>query len=87
MVKLARSDTVRSLASGPTLLLVQLGECTRVAPVPEPEPVIQWITAEHGDERIYYESHNENNLSDGEPELGFAVMSDGKDVESAVMLY
>lgn len=55
-----------------------------VIPVSEPKPITQGIAPYHGDECVQNQTDTKQHLAYSQPELGFTIPLDGKDVEEAI---
>lgn len=63
--------------------LVQLRERAGIAPVAEPEAVVQRVGAEHGDEGVQDQADDKDDFAEREPEFRLAVPLDSEDVDQS----
>lgn len=59
----------------------------RVLPVSEPKAITQGVAPYHGDKRVQNQTGTKQHLAYSQPELGFTVPLDGKDVEETMTRY
>ena len=59
-------------------------ERARVRPVPKAECIVLGVSSAHRDERKTKNDNDEQEFATGQPELGFAIGLDSKDVDGTI---
>lgn len=64
--------------------IIELGECSRILPIFEAEPLSRRIPAQHGDEREYDQDNEKHDFSESCPEFGLPIPIHWKHVDERI---